>query len=154
MSIHQSYVGAVHDKVTNYIITNDQDKGVKRAAKIGAGIVAYPVLAVAFAVEAVVRGLLTLIAKMVHFFLPKDSDITRKFENKIFTPLYQSTKKNARNIIGSAAQSVVNFMKKESQKNAANKIESFFNAVFDNKVVNFINNAHINGIYRPNPDLN
>ncbi len=148
IAISQSFTGAAYSKVEPYITTNDDDKGVKRVAKISAGLVANPVFALAMAVETVVRGLLTMLAKLAHFLMPKDKEITRTFEKNVFTPLSSSTLLNGALTVFTGARTGLNFVNDEKQKSACTAINNQCESIANSKAINFLTNVHINGVYK------
>ena len=147
MKVTDGFVFAAYNKVHSAITTNDNDKGIKKYAKLGAGLVAHPVFALAIAVETVVRGILALLAKMVHFFMPKDAEITRKFENKVLLPLVGSTGLNGALAVLAGATTGLNFTKDETKEAARDAIFSPLGSIVNSKALDTVLNAHINGIY-------
>ncbi len=149
MKVTDGFVFAAYNKVHSAITTNDNDKGIKKYAKLGAGLVAHPVFAVAIAVETVVRGILALLAEMVHFFMPKDAKITRSFEEKVLFPLVALTGMNGALAVVAGATTGLNFTKDETKKAAAEAIGSPLETITQSKAFQTVMNAHINGIHHP-----
>ena len=149
MNVTDGFVFAAYEKVENAIITKDDDKGIKKFAKLGAGLVAHPAFALAIAVETVVRGILALLAKMVHFFMPKDAEITRKFEEKVLTPLVQTTLMNGAFSVAAGAMTGLNFTKDETKKAAVEEMASPLKSIVESKALQTVLNAHINGSHHP-----
>ena len=160
----ESVVGTAYDKLGSYLSTSGEDKAVKRIVKSLVTALPNALFAVAFTIEAAVRLVLTALAKLAHFFMPKDTTFTRKFEEKILYPLAKSTVVNGE-LAGFAGAVVGKNFKNEDQRNVVEKkatdvLRAVGKPLFTNEagelnavvkaigsVANFVGNVHFNGVY-------
>lgn len=139
LPISASFTGAAYEKIENYLTTNGDDKAVKRIGKAIVTALPNALFAVAFTVETAVRLVLTALAKLAHFFMPKNAEFTRKYEEKVLHPLAESTAINGM-IAGYVGASVVNnFMNTDQRKASGEKATAALftvgNALFMKEVV-------------------
>ncbi len=162
-SLGQTVVGTAYVKVADYLTTKGDDSTAKRIGKSIVTALPNALFAVALTVEAAVRLVLTALAKLAHFFMPKNADFTRSFEKYVLIPLAVSTAVNG-SIAGLAGKAVgMNFMNADQrgivEEGATLALEALFkdeggqpNAVVKaiGSFANFVANVHIDGVSSSN----
>ena len=121
--------------------------------KTALGCVTHPLIALICLIEAGVRGFFALIAKAIHFCMPKDSAASKFMDKYVIIPLTVSTFMCGG--IGATVLSttILNFFSQETRDTFQKSLKNSGNWLGENVLAPFIA-AHINGMSQLNLQSN
>lgn len=145
-AIYQSVTGWIDQNIVlNYLIINEDDAGLGKFIKLGLGVVAFPLLALAGLVETAVRSVFLLLAKMVQFFMPKDSGASKWMNENIMDPLIHQISITAKYVTFAGYFVVGNVLSNETSLSVADTINEAFENLPTTGFFQGFKNIHING---------
>lgn len=125
----QSITGTLCQKINPYLTPDEDgcDGRIEHKIKIGASFIAHPILAVALAVEMLVRSIFLLLAKIIHVVLSFDPAKQELFKGKCLTPIHDSVVDNGEYILRALTKPILNLTRDIVQDTFNTFAIDFFN---------------------------
>lgn len=128
-----------------YVIVNKNDGIIKQSAKHISGILSSSILILVGIIETVIYGLFTLLTKIGHFLLLKNSSFSLKLDHSILQPLLTRSFIAAGNVVIAASRVVTHFQGAERVANADQAITQAFTFLASSNPIKSFQYCHING---------